>query len=122
MGLEWNGRKFDRNRPEDSDLPNQAINGVVMCVEALATVAVQATGTIAQLGFIHEDSTKSWLLDVCDLYRTTVTVPLAFKVAKEFPKQHEMTMDRAARRECVAHFKAAGLIDRMIDDIKEVLA
>jgi len=122
MGVEWNGRKFDRKRPGDGDIPNQAINHVVTCVEALATVAVQATGTIPQLGFIHEDSAKSWLLDVCDLYRTIVTVPLAFKVAREFPKQHALTIDRVVRRECVAHFKAAGLIDQMIDDIKEMLA
>jgi CRISPR-associated protein Cas1 len=36
---------------------------------------VAATATISQLGFIHEDSGQSFVLDVADLVRDTVTVP-----------------------------------------------
>ena len=67
-----------------TDLPNQAINHAVTALEAAVTIAVQATATLPPLGFLHEDSAKSWILDLCDLYRTTVTVPLAFRCAKAY--------------------------------------
>ena len=64
--------------PDAADLPNQAINHAVTCVEAAAAIAVAATATIPQLGFVHEDSSKAFILDITDLVRTSVTVPLAF--------------------------------------------
>lgn len=121
FGIEWKGRRFDRSNPDRTDVPNMAINHAVTAIEAAVTVAIHATGTIPQLGFIHEDASKSWVLDVCDLYRTSVTVPLAFRSAKEFVKQHELTLDRIVRLYCSSHFKATGFIDSVIDDIKEVL-
>jgi CRISPR-associated protein Cas1 len=36
---------------------------------------------IPQLGFVHEDSGKSFVLDVADPVRDTVTIPCAFKAA-----------------------------------------
>jgi CRISPR-associated protein Cas1 len=55
----WQGRRDDRDDPGAADLPNQAINHAVTCVEAAAAIAVAATATIPQLGFVHEDSSKA---------------------------------------------------------------
>ena len=63
-----------------SDLPNQALNHASSAVEAAAAIAVAATATIPQLGFIHEDAGQSFVLDIADLYRVEVTIPCAFKV------------------------------------------
>jgi CRISPR-associated protein Cas1 len=70
IGIEWRGRRFDRADPGSADLPNQAINHAVTALEAAVAIAVQATATLPPLGFLHEDSAKSWVLDLCDLYRT----------------------------------------------------
>jgi CRISPR-associated protein Cas1 len=121
FGIEWHGRRFDRANPERTDVPNMAINHAVTAVEAAVAIAVNATATIPRLGFIHEDSAKSWVLDICDLYRTTVTVPLAFRAAKEFQRQSSTSLDRLVRRYCSGHFKAHGFVDQVIDDIKEML-
>ena len=75
FGVPWKGRRYDRADHDATDVPNQAINHAVTALEAAVTVAVQATATLPPLGFLHEDSAKSWVLDLCDLYRTTVTVP-----------------------------------------------
>ena len=120
-GVPWRGRHFDRDDPEGADQPNQAINHTVTAVEACVAIAVQATGTLSPLGFLHEDSAKSWVLDVCDLYRTTVTVPLAFKCVKEMEKGSAHTLDRLCRRAVSRHVRDTGFIDRVIDDIKEML-
>ena len=54
VGIRWHGRRYDRSQPQSGDLPNQALNHVVSAAEAAAAIAVSATSTIPQLGFIHE--------------------------------------------------------------------
>jgi CRISPR-associated protein Cas1 len=70
IGIRWNGRHYDRTDPLVADLPNQALNHAASAVEAAAAIAVAATGTIPQLGFIHEDSGQSFILDIADLFAT----------------------------------------------------
>jgi len=87
-GIVWKGRRYDRSDPMAADPANQAINHAASAVEAAAAIAVTATATIPQLGFIHEDSGQSFVLDVADLFRDGVTVPCAFKavaVARKRP-------------------------------------
>jgi CRISP-associated protein Cas1 len=120
LGIVWRGRRYDRSAPEKADVPNQAINHAVTALEACVTIAVQATATIPPLGFLHEDSSKSFILDVCDLYRTTVTVPIAFHCAKKLSAGD--SVDRLVRRAVSHHVREAGFIDTVIDDIKELLA
>ena len=64
-------------------LANQALNHAASAVEAAAAIAVAATATIPQLGFIHEDAGQSFVLDIADLYRAEVTIPCAFRAARE---------------------------------------
>jgi len=119
-GIEWKGRRYDRADPLAADLPNQAINHAVTALEACVAIAVQATATIPQLGFMHEDSAKSWVLDLCDLYRTSVTVPVAFACVKK--RDAAVPLDRQVRRAVSEHVRRKAFIDQAIDDIKELLA
>ena len=75
IGITWQGRRYDRARPMATDLPNQALNHAASAVEAAAAIAVAATATIPQLGFIHEDAGQSFVLDIADLFRDSVTIP-----------------------------------------------
>ena len=61
-------------------------------------MAVAATATIPQLGFVHEDSGQSFILDVADLVRDTVTIPCAFKAASLVQKRPGENRERLARR------------------------
>ena len=121
-GITWHGRHFDRANPDGDDAPNQAINHVVTAVEACIAIAVQATGTLPPLGFLHEDSAKSWVLDLCDLYRTSVTVPVAFACVKQQRDRPGETLDRLCRRAVSRHVRDKDFIDTVITDIKELLA
>ena len=122
VGVVWRGRRFDRRDHDATDVPNQAINHTVTALEAAVAIAVHATATLPPLGFLHEDSGKSWVLDLCDLYRTTVTVPLAFRCAKEYLKGSQGTLDRLCRGAVSRHVRGTGFVDTAIDDIKELLA
>ena len=94
IGIRWNGRRYDRADPGAADLPNQALNHAASAVEGAAAIAVAATATIPQLGFIHEDSGQSFVLDVADLWRDTVTVPCAFKAALLVQRQPGRNIER----------------------------
>lgn len=118
IGVTWRGRHYDRASPEAADLPNQALNHVASAVEGAAAIAVAATATIPQLGFIHEDSGQSFVLDVADLFRDDLTVPVAFKAAKKARSDPAIGVERLARRMAGAALSKQGVIAAMIDRIK----
>ena len=120
IGIKWRGRRYDRSRPSWSDFPNQALNHVSSAVEAAAAIAVSATSTIPQLGFIHEEPGQSFVLDISDLYRDTVTIPTAFRAAKraeEFPGEN---IERLARHGAGKALSRGTIITDMIERIKKL--
>lgn len=121
-GVPWNGRRYDRQNPLAADLSNQALNHAASAVEGAAAIAVAATATIPQLGFIHEDSGQSFVLDVADLARDSVTVPCAFRAAALAAKRPTESIERLTRRLTGEHMRRDGLIPLLIDRIKTVLA
>lgn len=120
-GLEWNGRRYDRQNPNAADVANQALNHAATFVESAADVAVAAVGALPPLGFIHEESSNAFTLDIADLFRTEVTLPLAFSVARRVRDQPELLLEREVRKEAARQFHKQQLIPKMIDRIKELL-
>jgi CRISPR-associated protein Cas1 len=118
--IQWKGRNYDRANPNATDLPNQAINHAATAVQAAAAIAVQSVAALPPLGFIHEDSGQSFVLDIADLFRDTVTLQIAFTAAKR-AEQVDDTVDRLVRREAAAVFRKQQVIGAMIDRIKAVL-
>lgn len=121
FGVDWEGRRYDRQNPDETDDPNQAINHAATAVEAAAMIAVAATGTIPALGFIHEDSGNAWTLDVADLFRTEITLPVAFGALREAAREPRHPLERHVRRLAGRTFAKEQVIPRMIDAIKELL-
>jgi CRISPR-associated protein Cas1 len=120
-GISWQGRHYNRQNPNGADVPNQAINHAATFVETAAEIAVTAVGALAPLGFIHEDSSNAFTLDIADLYRAELTVPLAFSVAKRALADPELLLERALRKEAARQFRKEQVIARMIDRVKELL-
>ncbi len=122
IGVEWRGRRYDRARPQAADLPNQALNHASSATEAAAAIAVAATATIPQLGFVHEDPGQSFVLDIADLYRDSVTVPCAFRAARRVTERPEENIERVTRR-LVGHTLAGEqVIPAMIGRLKSLFA
>ena len=121
FGIPWKGRRYDRANPSETDLPNQAINHAATFVEAAAEIAVTAVGALPPLGFIHEDSSNAFVLDIADLWRDEFTIPLAFSVARTVMNNQDLTLEREIRIEAARRFRQEKLIPSMIDRIKELL-
>lgn len=117
-GIDWKGRRYDRANPEAADIPNQAINHASVAVTSAAVIAVIATGSIPQLGFIHEHSGDAFALDIADLYRDTILLPAAFKSASAIMKNPRLSVERHTRRTTGEMLRTEGVIASMIDRIK----
>jgi CRISPR-associated protein Cas1 len=122
MGVSWAGRCYDRQNPSAADLPNQAINNAASAIEGAAAIAVAATATIPQLGFIHEDSGQSFVLDIADLVRDTVTVPSAFKAVQILNKRPGESIERLTRRIVAERLRRDGVIPTLIERIKDLFS
>ena len=120
IGVEWKGRHYDRASPDAADLANQALNHASSAVEAAAAIAVASTGTIPQLGFIHEDPGQSFVLDIADLYRDNITIPCAFRAAKRVAERPFENIERTTRRMTGETLAREGVIPVMIDRIKSL--
>lgn len=120
-GVKWKGRLYDRQNPENADLPNQAINHAATFVEAAADIAVASVGALPPLGFIHEGSSNAFTLDIADLYRAEITLPLAFSCVSPKNNVPSGMLERHIRYEAARWFKKYKLIPRMIEKIKELL-
>lgn len=118
FGIAWAGRRYDRDDPEATDRVNQAVNHASAAVRAAAMVAVAATSTIPQLGFIHEGSSQAFGLDIADLYRETVCLPAAFRAVKQMESGGVDSLERCARRAAGRALRDQQVIPSMIDRIK----
>lgn len=119
-GVQWNGRRYNRAKPNAADLPNQALNHAASAIEAAAAIAVSATATIPQLGFIHEDAGQSFVLDIADLFRDDITMAVAFSSAAEAQKKSEENIERLTRKKAGKVLQEKQVIDKMIDRIKQL--
>jgi len=121
FGLRWQGRRYDRDNPEEADLQNQAINHAAAAVYAAADVAVAITGAIPQLGFIHEDSGRAFSLDIADLFREEVALPVAFGAVREVVGQPELDLERTVRQLMGREIRKQRVVPRMIERIKDLI-
>lgn len=119
--IEWHGRRYSRSNPESNDLPNQAINHASRAVVSAAEVATAVAGAIPQLGFIHEDASISFALDLADLYRETLTVDTAFAATAHVLATHE-PIERVTRTMIRTRLRAGQIVANMITTIQELLA
>lgn len=61
------------------------------------------------------------MLDIADLFRDTITLQIAFSVAKKAINGDQTSIDRLVRREASTVFRKQDVIASMIDKIKQVL-
>jgi CRISPR-associated protein Cas1 len=120
-GIEWEGRRYDRDDPASNDAANNALNHAATAVYAAARIAVAVTGAIPQLGFIHEDSGHAFALDVADLFRASTTIPIAFEAVKRSERKGHVNLEATTRKHAGQTLQDEAVIPEMIDRIQELL-
>src|SRR5262249_12770200 len=117
FGICWDGRNYDQDDWVRASDVNRALSVGSAGLYGVCHAAIVSAGYSAALGFIHTGKMLSFVYDVADFYKTETTVPLAFELAAQGPKD----LERRMRTECRRVFHEARVMERILPDIAEVL-
>lgn len=116
-GVPWNGRDYDVEVFETSDLVNQALSAANTTMYGVVHAVIVALGCSPGLGFVHTGHVRSFVYDIADLYKAELTIPLAFDLAKEEP----LDIGSAARHALRDQFHGGAFLERCVRDIRHLL-
>ncbi|TDD69374.1 type I-E CRISPR-associated endonuclease Cas1e [Actinomadura rubrisoli] len=116
-GLVWNGRHYVPGDFDAGDAVNQAVTAAAQCMYGIAQTTIAALGCAPGLGFIHSGHELAFVLDIADLYKVDVAIPVAFEVAAQSPDDVGSRTRRAIRD----RVNNIGLLQRCVNDIKRLL-
>ncbi|MGC9346736.1 MAG: type I-E CRISPR-associated endonuclease Cas1e [Anaerolineae bacterium] len=117
-GVAWHGRQYDRNHWDSSDPINRALSAANALLNGLCHAAIVSGGYSPALGFIHTGKQRSFVFDIADLYKTEITIPVAFRITGEGTKR----LGPRVREACRQAFKDVRLLQRILPDIDHLLA
>lgn len=113
----WKKRNYKADNWHKADSINRALSAANSCLYGVCQAAIVSAGFSPAIGFIHVGKMSSFTYDVADLYKTQITIPIAFRVASEEP-QH---LERVVRKYCRDTFLIHRLLDRIVPDIEAAL-
>ncbi|MFG2948349.1 type I-E CRISPR-associated endonuclease Cas1e [Streptomyces adustus] len=116
-GVPWHGRRYTPGDFTSGDAVNQAITAAAQCMYGIAHAVVTSLGCSPALGFIHSGHELSFVLDIADLYKTQIGIPLAFDVATLGDEDVASRTRRALRD----RINETSLLNQCVDDIKQLL-
>lgn len=117
-GVEWRKREYTPGDFDSGDPVNQAITAAAQCMYGIAHAVIAALGCSPGLGFVHSGHELSFVMDIADLYKTEIGIPLAFDVAAE----DWADIGPRTRRALRDWINKTGLLERCVNDIKALLA
>jgi len=116
-GVPWSRRDYDVEDFEDGDAVNQALSAANTCLYGIVHSVIVALGCSPGLGFVHTGHVRSFVYDIADLYKSELTIPLAFDLAT----QPSIDIGGAARRTLRDQFHGGAFLDRCVRDIHHLL-
>jgi CRISPR-associated protein Cas1 len=117
MRVPWSRRRYDRGDWDAAEPVNQALSAANACLYGLCHAAILSVGYSPAIGFIHTGKQMSFVYDVADLYKTEITIPMAFSAVKLGTPD----LGRATRLLCRDAFRRSRLLTRIVPDIREAL-
>ncbi|AZS87259.1 type I-E CRISPR-associated endonuclease Cas1 [Streptomyces griseoviridis] len=116
-GITWRGRRYTPGDFAGGDTVNQAITAAAQCMYGIAHAVVTSLGCSPALGFVHSGHELSFVLDIADLYKTEIGIPVAFDTAAGSDEDIASRTRRALRD----RINETSLLDRCVDDIKALV-
>ena len=116
-GVSWSGREYDPDDFTAGDPVNMALSAAHACLYGATHSVITALGCAPGLGFVHTGHERSFVYDIADLYKAEISIPIAFEVAAQQPKDIGAVTRRAVR-DAIAD---GSLLERMVKDIRDLL-
>ncbi|MGW4412317.1 type I-E CRISPR-associated endonuclease Cas1e [Nonomuraea sp. NPDC004702] len=109
-------RNYDPAAWDTQDPVNLALSAANTALYGVVHAAALALGCSPALGFIHSGTQMAFVYDIADLYKATVTIPLAFSLAASHNPERE------ARTRLREEFRLLKLMPAIITDIQKMIA
>ena len=116
-GIEWHGREYDPDDFSEGTPVNMALSAAHACLYGIVHSVIVAIGCSPGLGFIHVGHERSFVYDIADLYKSDITIPLAFRVAAQGPEDIGSVV-RHAVRDAISD---GHIIEKIVKDIRSLL-
>ena len=125
-GVEWSMRAaqfdwIDGGTLSDSEsIVNRSLTIGNQILYSVSLGLLSNLGMSPGLGVIHCGRLESLLYDLADLYKADITIPVAFKVAKEMDGRRDdlKMIDRKTRVQVREKFVEMKILKKMVSDIK----
>jgi CRISPR-associated protein Cas1 len=116
-GIEWTRRSYKQGDWGAADPVNRALSAANASLYGVVHAALVATGFAPGLGFLHVGKLLSFVYDIADLYKVEMTVPAAFRAARD----GSPGLESRTRRLCRELFHGEKLLERILPDVQQVL-
>jgi CRISP-associated protein Cas1 len=116
-GVTWERREYDPTDFDDGTPVNQALSAANTSLYGVVHAVTVALGCAPGLGFVHTGHIRSFVYDVADLYKTQITIPIAFDIAARQVSDIGAETRRAVRD----HMKDGAFLETCVRDIKTLL-
>lgn len=116
-GVPWGGRDYNPENFAGGDPVNQALSAAHTCLYGVVHSVIVALGCSPGLGFVHTGHDRSFVYDIADLYKSDITIPLAFSVAAE----HQDDIGAATRRRVRDAIAESHTLEQAVRDIRWLL-
>lgn len=110
----WRRRKDDFDGRGPIDPVNEALNYANTALYGVCLAAICGLGMSPGLGIVHEGNPRAFALDIADLYKSEVVIPLAFRQSNSNSPGPDVM--RALRDD----FRLLRLLPRIVDDIHRI--
>jgi len=114
--VEWKGRNYNFQE-WGGDPINRALSTANAVMNAICHAVIVSAGYAPALGFIHQGRQLSFVYDIADLYKTELTIPVAFQVVSAGCD----LLERRVRAEMRAKIHETKLMERILPDIQSLL-
>jgi CRISPR-associated protein Cas1 len=116
-GVPWTRREY---KAGDSfaagDDVNRLLSAANSALYGICHAVIVGLGASPGLGFVHTGSATSFVMDIADLYKAELTIPLAFDLTAE-----GLTEERDARTALRDRIVETRLLHRVVHDVKQLL-
>jgi CRISPR-associated protein Cas1 len=116
-GVPWQGRAYRRDAWDSADPVNRALSAGNSCLYGICQAGILALGLSPALGFIHTGKMLSFVYDVADLYKTGISIPIAFRETA----RGEEKLETRVRQACRDAFTEQNLLKKIVLDLEFIL-
>jgi CRISPR-associated protein Cas1 len=116
-GVPWKGRCSEVKNIGSKDITNQALTMGNSWLYGILCSVVTSLGYSPHIGFIHSGSPLPFVYDLADLYKSYLTIDLAFSMASQLSNEYDIDAHREVFLQKVIEMD---LLAKIPNDIKTV--